>query len=100
MKKLVLIAAGLGLSLAAFAQKSQIRTANNYLGEQNYEKAKAAIEEAVTSDDTKDDPYAWFVRGMVYLTMQQQPANEGKELYNEAGKSFKKAIALQSDYKK
>jgi Tfp pilus assembly protein PilF len=100
MKKLVLIAAGLGLTLAAFAQKSQIRTANNYLGEQNYEKAKAAIEEAVTSDDTKDDPYAWFVRGMVYLTMQQQPANEGKELYNEAGKSFKKAIALQSDYKK
>jgi len=100
MKKFVLIAAGLGIGVAGFAQKSQIRSAKNYLGEKNYEKAKAAIEEAVTSNDTKDDPYAWLTRGIVYLSMQQEPANADKDYYNEAGKSFKKVVALKSDYEK
>lgn len=100
MKKLVLITAGLGFGFAALAQKSQIRSANNYIGEKNYEKAKAAIEAAVKDESTKDDPYAWFTRGNVYLAMQQEPANADKELYNEAGKSFKKAISLESGYRK
>jgi len=100
MKKIVLIAAGLGLGFTAFAQKSQIRTAKNYLGEKNFEKARAAIEQAVTSDDTKDDPYAWYVRGTIYLAMQQEPANADKDYYNEAGKSLKKVVALKSDYEK
>ena len=100
MKKFFLIAAGLTIGVAAFAQKSQIRTARNYLGEKNYEKAKAAIEEAVTSDDTKDDPYAWYIRGVVYLAMQQEPANADKDYYNEAGKSLKKVVQLKSDYER
>ncbi|HRO41462.1 MAG TPA: hypothetical protein PL009_01415 [Flavipsychrobacter sp.] len=100
MKKFVLIAACLSIGVGAFAQKSQIRTAKNYLGEKNYEKAKAAIEEAVNSADTKDDPYAWHVRGTVYLAMQQEPANADKDYYNEAGKSLKKVVQLKSDYEK
>jgi hypothetical protein len=98
MKKFVLIAAGLSLAFAAGAQKSQIRNARNYLGEKEYEKAKASIEAAVMDESTKDDPYAWFTRGLVYLAIQQLPENEAKDLYNEAGKSFKKAAALKSDY--
>jgi len=100
MKKIIFISVGLCLGVTAFAQKSQIRTAKNYLGEKNYEKAKAAIEEAVTSADTKDDPYAWYVRGTVYLAMQQEPANADKQYYNEAGKSLKKVVQLKSDYEK
>lgn len=100
MKKFVLIAAGLCIGVAAIAQKSQIRTAKNYLGEKKFDKAKAAIEEAVANSDTKDDPYAWHVRGTIYLAMQQEPANADKELFNEAGKSFKKVVQLKSDYEK
>src|SRR5690606_37616327 len=100
MKKLVLFAAGFCLCFTAFAQRSQVRTAKNYLGEQNFEKAKAAIEEAVAHEDTKDDPYAWYTRGMIYLALQQQPENADKPLYVEAGKSFKKVVELKSDYEK
>jgi len=100
MKKFVLIVAGLSMGVAGFAQKSQIRTAKNYLGEKNFDKAKAAIEEAVTSDDTKDDPYAWATRGFIYLSMQQEPANADKDYYNEAGKSYKKVVQLKPDYEK
>ncbi len=100
MKKFVLIAAGVGLGFAAIAQKSQIRTAKNYLGEKNFEKAKAAIEQAINDPSTKDDPYAWHVRGTVYLAMQQEPANADKEYYNEAGSSLKKVVQLKSDYEK
>lgn len=100
MKKFVLIVAGLSMGVTGFAQKSQIRSAKNYLGEKNFEKAKAAIEEAVTSDDTKDDPYAWATRGFIYLTMQQEPANADKDYYNEAGKSYKKVVQLKPDYEK
>jgi hypothetical protein len=100
MKKLVLIAAGLGIGFAAFAQKSQVRSAKNYLGEKNYEKAKAAIEQAINDESTKGSADAWATRGLVYLALQQQPENEAKDLYNEAGKSFKKAIELQPDYEK
>ena len=100
MKKIVLIAAGLTLGFSGFAQKSKIQSAKNYLADKNFEKAKASIEEAVNDESTKDDPKAWYVRGVVYLAMQQQPAGEGKDLYNEAGKSLKKAVSLQSDYEK
>jgi tetratricopeptide (TPR) repeat protein len=100
MKKFVLIAAGLMLVVAAFAQKSKIQSAKNYLADQSFEKAKAAIEEAVNDESTKDDPKAWYVRGTVYLALQALPENEGKELYSEAAKSFKKAVALQPDYEK
>lgn len=100
MRKIILIAAAVSIAGAAWAQKSQIRTANNYLADKEFDKAKAAIETAVNDESTKNDPKAWFVRGTVYLAMQQQPGNEGKDLYNEAGKSFMKAVSLQSDYEK
>ncbi|MBS1588413.1 MAG: tetratricopeptide repeat protein [Bacteroidetes bacterium] len=98
MKKLLLTATTLCFVAVSFAQKSQIRTAKNYLADKNYEKAKSAIEEAVTNDDTKNDPYAWYTRGLVYLAMQGEPANATKDYYQEAGKSFKKAISLKPDY--
>ncbi len=100
MKKVVLIAAGIGLSFVAVAQKSQIRSANNYIGEKNYDKAQKAIEAAINDPDTKDDPYAWYTRGNVFLAMQQEKGNEEKEYYREAGKSYKKAATLDPGYKK
>ncbi len=99
MKKVVLIAAGILTMTGAFAQKSQIRSAKNYLGEKNFDKARAAIEQAI-NDESKDDPYAWYVRGTIFLAMQQEPANNDKDYYFEAGKSFKKAVELKSDYEK
>ena len=62
MKKFALLALGLGLGVASFAQKAQIRTAKNYLGEKEYEKALKAIDQAVNNESTQDDPYAWATR--------------------------------------
>lgn len=100
MKKILLIAAALGISLGSFAQKALVRSAKNYLGSQDYEKAKKSIDEAVASEYTKDDPYAWYTRGLVYLTLQEKANPEGKDFYNEAGKSLKKAVELKPDYER
>lgn len=97
MKRVILAAAALSISAVSFAQKSQIQSAKNYLVEQNYEKAKTAIEKAVNDESTKDNAGAWSVRGDIYLVLQQQPGNEGKGYYDEAEKSYRKAIALDPD---
>ena len=100
MKKFALLALGLGLGVASFAQKAQIRTAKNYLGEKEYEKALKAIDQAVNNESTQDDPYAWATRGLIYLAMQQLPENKDKDYYTEAGISYKKAAALKPDYER
>ncbi len=100
MKKTTLAIAFGMFAFAASAQKSQIRAANNYLADGDLEKAKAAIETAVNDNDTKGSASAWYTRGIIYLKMQQQPANDGKMLYDEAGTSLKKAIELDPKFEK
>lgn len=100
MKKTILAVAFGTMATAAIAQKSQVRAANNFLADNELEKAKTAIEAAVNDESTKNSAYAWYTRGMVYMKMQQQPANEGKAFYNEAGSSFKKVITLDPSYEK
>jgi Tfp pilus assembly protein PilF len=100
MKRTVLIALAFGLCLTGFAQKSQIRSAVNYLNDKDYVKAKAAIETAVNDESTKNDPKAWYTRGVIYMAMQAEPANENSDMYKEAGKSFLKAVSLDPAYEK
>ena len=89
MKKLV-IAAALGLmSTGAFAQVDKVKSAEKLI-DSNTAEARKQAEEARQNDATKNDPYAWFVSGMVeqkdysseYTKAQlQQKANEEK-MYN------------------
>lgn len=89
MKKLV-IAAALGLmSTGAFAQVDKVKSAEKLIDSNTAEARKQAAE-ARQNDATKNDPYAWFVSGMVEqkdynseLTKAQlqQKADENK-MYN------------------
>lgn len=88
-----------GVTMAAHAQKSQIRAAENYLGERNLERAKSAIDAAALDASTKDNPRTWYVRGVVYLNLSQ-PGSEAHQYYKEAASSFKKTVALDPGYEK
>lgn len=96
MKKYWVAALCVGMAFNSYAQKSNIRAAETYLEDGNLEKAKTAIDAAVIDESTKDNVRAWYVRGAVYLTMQQKSANAS--FYNEAAASFKKTIALEPGY--
>lgn len=96
MKKYWIAAVCLGISFSSYAQKSNIRAAETHLEDGNLEKAKTAIDAAVMDESTKDNVRAWYVRGAVYLTMQQKSPNAS--FYNEAAASFKKAISIEANY--
>ncbi len=100
MKKIVLLALSCSLAGVAIAQKSQVKAAEKFLGDKNYESARTAIESAVNDETTKNLARTWYIRSTVYLAIQQEPANEGKDFYKEAGKSLKKLISIQPDYEK
>lgn len=94
MKKMILMLAAAGLSLSATAQKSNIRVANNALSAKEYDKAKEAIDAAVANAETSADGRAWYVRGEVYLSMQEAEQYKASNPYREAYKSYQKAIEL------
>ncbi|RYZ50944.1 MAG: tetratricopeptide repeat protein [Sphingobacteriales bacterium] len=103
MKKLVLIAACFGFSTAVWAQKSQVKIATSIIatqGAKDLQKARTAIESAVNDKSTKNEPNTWYVRGVVYLLLQEEPGSTGKGYYEEADKSFRKAIALDPSYQR
>lgn len=100
MKKLLFIAAWAAISISSFAQKSEVRSAKNALADKDFSKAQKAVDAAVANPETQNDPAAWHVRSMVYLAMQQQPGNEGKRYYEEAGKSLMKVVELKPTFEK
>lgn len=100
MKKTVLIAAGMAISTLGWAQKQNIQSANNYLRDKEYTKALEYIEKAINDPSTKDDPKAWFVRGNIYMAMQEDGGYKDKAPYREAAKSYMKAAELKPTYEK
>jgi hypothetical protein len=100
MKKSILLMTLLTGSVAAFAQKSKIRDAQDYLSDNNYKKAIPAINEAVASEDTKNNPDAWFYRGVAYLQKALDTAAHAPEAATESYTSLMKALALKPDYDK
>lgn len=64
MKKLI-IAVALGLaSTTAFAQKTNVKSAEK-LASSNPAEARGVIKQALAHDETKEDAQAWFVAGLV-----------------------------------
>ncbi|MEO6834157.1 MAG: tetratricopeptide repeat protein [Chitinophagaceae bacterium] len=98
MKKILVVALSLLLANSAFAQKSKMRDARDYLGDQNYKKALVAINEAVNNESTKDNAEAWYLRGMAYLQQAIDSTAHEPNAANESLKSLMKALALKPDY--
>ncbi|MCB0700805.1 MAG: hypothetical protein H6551_12420 [Chitinophagales bacterium] len=98
MKKVIVVAIGMLSCVGAFAQRANINSANNSLKYKEYKKALEYINEAVADLSTKDDPKAWFVRGTIYMEMQQDPGYAAEEPYVKGIESFLKVVELKSNY--
>lgn len=98
MRKFLLVLVAGAAVVGAKAQRVNIQSASNSLRNKEYKDAVTYIERAVTDPSTISDPKAWFIRGQVYLSMDQDPGYADKGYYKEAIKSFQKVIELKPNY--
>jgi tetratricopeptide (TPR) repeat protein len=89
----VMMAAG-----SAFAQKKNVVSAYNYLRKDKLDKAKEAIDPAITNDKTMGDAKTWYYYGNVYLSIHLSEDQEYKALddnaLNKAYDAYLKAMEL------
>jgi len=100
MKKASLISAGIMISTAAMAQKQNIQNASNYLREKDYKQAIEYINMAVADPSTKDDPKTYWVKGNIYMAMQDEPAHKAENPYRESAAAYMKVAELKPTYEK
>ncbi len=86
------------LSTPVLAQRIYLDSARTYLSEGNYKKALPFAEGAVRNEKTKDDPEAWFLRGMAHLQLAQEASANAPGAATDAYSSFLKTLALKPDY--
>jgi tetratricopeptide (TPR) repeat protein len=67
MRKTILLLMIIASGLVLMAQPSKVRTAGFALQSGELDKAKEAIDEAVTHEKSISDPKAWYYRGDVYI---------------------------------
>ncbi len=81
-----------------FAQKGKVTSALNYITAGNLEKAKEAIEQAMTHEKSKDLAKTYYARGRVLQAVAESKDPNTMKLYEnplpEAFKEYKKAIEL------
>jgi tetratricopeptide (TPR) repeat protein len=80
----------------AIAQDSKVTTAWGYINSKDYDKARDAINIAITNDRTKNEARTWFYRGEAYQGIFSDPKMNAKEpdALKESAQSYRKAIAL------
>ena len=100
MKKLILFAAGICFTTFTWAQKQNIQTASNYLNDKDYEKAIEHINLATNDPSTKDNAKAWYIKGRIYMAMQQDATRKSTSPYREAANAFTKVAQLDAKYEK
>lgn len=100
MKKSLAIAACLFITTVSFAQKQNVQSASNYLRDKEYDKAIEYIDKAVNDPSTKEDHKAWYVRGSIYMNIQQEMPAKVPSAYREAAKSYIKVVQLKPTYEK
>lgn len=91
---LLVLAAGLILSLPSIAQKSKITSAYNYLNYGELDKAKQAIDDATVNEKTSDFWKTWYYRSEVYrqlaISEDEKFASLKPGAAQEAVKAFEK----------
>jgi tetratricopeptide (TPR) repeat protein len=84
--------------LLSHSQKSKVKAAYNYYKEpyQEYDKAKASIDEAVSNPETKSSDMAWYYRGLIYsaLNKNEKYGNLCNKCLETAYESFSKSLEL------
>lgn len=75
MKKSILTLALVVLGFAAAAQTLEVQSAAQDMRKGYLTKAKASIDKACANDQTKDDPKAWYYKGLIYCQIGQETKN-------------------------
>jgi len=99
MKKIaILLSLSMLIGLGAFAQKNKRTSAYMYNKNQQYDKAKEAIDEAVKNEKTIDDAKTWMYRGEIYYNIAASKDSSVNALASNALdvslESFEKAKQL------
>ena len=101
MKKIILMAV-LALALqVSFAQKSKVSSAWNYLKFEDFEKAKAAIDEASTNEASMNMWKTWYYKGIIYQAIHEKKLedslkiNDAVTTYYEA---YKKSLEVDAKH--
>ncbi|MAU70861.1 MAG: hypothetical protein CML04_02110 [Pseudozobellia sp.] len=95
MKNRFLIVAGLCFSMAAFAQKSEIKTAEKALKDGNATAAKTALDAvsgSIAGADEKLQAQYYFTRGKAYADLAKKGDNSA---FEEAASSFQKVLEVE-----
>lgn len=83
MKKSILTFALVALCLAAAAQTLEVQSAAQDMRKGYLSKAKASIDKACAHEQTKDDPKAWYYKGLIYCQIGEEsrkPKSKYKDL--------------------
>jgi tetratricopeptide (TPR) repeat protein len=97
MKKIILLAV-LALSVQiSFAQKSKVSSAWNYLKFEDFEKAKAAIDEASTNEASMNMWKTWYYKGIIYQAIHEKKLEDSlkiKDAVNTYYEAYKKSLEV------
>ncbi len=100
MKRIGFLLSLVAISATAMGQGSKVTNASVNVKNGELDKAKAAIEEAILHEKTKDQPKTWMVRGDVYKAIAESKNPAMQALCETptaiALQSYKKAIALDA----
>ncbi|MEY4875400.1 MAG: hypothetical protein RL708_549 [Bacteroidota bacterium] len=97
MKRILLVVSLAMATQLGFAQKQKVNSAWNYLKYEEYDKAKAAIDEAEANEDSKGLWKTWYYKGLIYQTIHEkkleQQLNAGDALM-AAYEAYKKSLEI------
>ncbi len=89
------------VTVLVVAQNNQVQNANNYLRNEEYDKAKIAADAAATNETTKGSAKLWMYRGQIYQKIYESKKPEIKALdadaHEKAVESFLTCLKLDKD---
>jgi tetratricopeptide (TPR) repeat protein len=98
MKKFLLLIAAVSISFGVMAQKGKVTGAQSYIDQGNLDKAKEAIDEALTNEKTMNWFNTYFVKGDLCQATFKSDNPKFKAFYEdplaEAYASYEKALEL------
>lgn len=100
MKKSILIAAAIGITLSGIAQDRFVVNANMALKSQNFDEAKTEIDKAMANPETSAKPKALFSKAQVYFSLQNVEKYKASNPYREGLEATFKLVEAKPDYEK
>jgi tetratricopeptide (TPR) repeat protein len=98
MKKLILLAAVISITIGAMSQKGKVTSALSYIDQGQLDKAKEAIDQALVDEKSANWPNTFYAKGRLAQASWESDNPKFKEFYPdalmEAYQSYEKAMEL------